>query len=46
MNQSAATVIDLDAYRRRRQPGAATATPTHARTPVFWVYWVPVWLWA
>jgi len=49
MAQSAAAVIDLDAFRRRREArtGAAAASPAAAPAPVavlpVWIMWVPVW---
>ena len=47
MSQSAAAaVIDLDSYRRRKQPKLATpALASSATVPYVWVVWVPVWLW-
>ena len=48
--QSAAAVIDLEEYRRRRQaqssPESIESTMPRARLvwlPTTWGYWVPVW---
>jgi hypothetical protein len=44
--QSAAIVIDLAEYRRRKQPqaeGCAMARPQVMWVPTAWGYWVPVW---
>jgi hypothetical protein len=44
--QSAAAVIDLEEYRRRRQAQSSSTPQPQARLiwlPTTWGYWVPVW---
>jgi hypothetical protein len=42
MRSHEAPIIDLDAFRRRRQP---VAVPPPGQGPAAQVMWVPVWLW-
>lgn len=46
MAQSAASIVDLNEFRRRKQPPVArrpAATPRAMLPPPVWIVWVPVW---
>jgi hypothetical protein len=48
MSSTAAAVIDLDSFRRRRQASDPAPRPAQVRRPnavlmPFWVAWVPMW---
>lgn len=47
MAQSAASIVDLNEFRRRKQPPVArqpAAAPRAMLPPPVWIVWVPVWI--
>jgi hypothetical protein len=47
MAHSAAAIVDLNEFRRRRQPPVArqpAATPRAMFQAPVWIVWVPVWI--
>jgi hypothetical protein len=47
MAQSAASIVDLNEFRRRKQPPVArqpAVAPRATLPPPVWIVWVPVWI--
>ena len=49
MAQSAASIVDLNEFRRRKQPPVArqqqpALAPRAMLPPPVWIVWVPVWI--